>query len=406
MAHVPTNRRLAFTDRTAAGLRPAAHAVDWRDTITDGLSLRVSPGGAKTWYVLYKRAGQDRRKKLGRYPELTLANARIAARDDRLRVDRDHADPAAERQEALAALEPTFTVKDLCELYMTVESKPKKSTWKDDQWRVDKYILPPWQARAVKSITREDAHDLLDKIAAAGKGTQANRVQALISSMWNFAMDRSKADLNVCHRMKKRAKERPRERVLADQELRDGWAALEAAPGDASDAIRLRLLTGKRGVEVHTMAWADVDLDKALWMVPAARAKNRQPHSVPLSPAAVTMLERRLEARQGKEARVFPGLYHQRKDLRALAEIHAGAYRWHDLRRTVGSRLAGLGFSEELIGRLLNHAKRGVTATVYNQHAYEAEKRTALEAWARELDRIVTKKPKAPASVVPLRGRK
>ena len=81
---------------------------------------------------------------------------------------------------------------------------------------------------------------------------------------------------------------------------------------------------------------------------------------------------------------MFPGLYHQRDDLRALAAIHSGAYRWHDLRRTVATRLAALGVAEETIARVLNHAPRGVTATVYNRHQYDAEKRLALDTWARD----------------------
>jgi integrase len=171
--------------------------------------------------------------------------------------------------------------------------------------------------------------------------------------------------------------------------------ALEAQPGDAADAVRLRLLTGQRGGEVHGMAWADVDLQAAVWTLPGRKAKNKRGHRVPLSAPAVALLKARQTRRAEDEARAFPGLYHQRDDLRELATIHAGAYRWHDLRRTVASRLAELGYSEELIGRLLNHAKRGVTATVYNQFAYEDEKRAALDAWARELDRIVTGKAKA-----------
>ena len=79
---------------------------------------------------------------------------------------------------------------------------------------------------------------------------------------------------------------------------------------------------------------------------------------------------------------------------RALAGIHNGRYRWHDLRRTVASRLAGLGFSEAVIGRILNHARSGVTATVYNQYDYLDEKRRALDAWADELERILAGKPK------------
>jgi integrase len=379
--------------------------VDWTDTLTPGLSLRVSPGGAKAWYVLYKLGTKARRKKLGDYPALTLAKARMAARDDRLRVDRDGADPAAERREEKAAAAPAFTVADLCKLYLT-HAEQTKRTWKDDRWRIEKYILPAWKGRAVASITRSDAHAVLDKIVADGKPIQANRVQALISKLWNVAIDREHASVNPCYRMAKHAAERRRETVLDDDALRGLWTALDAAPGDAADAIRLRLLTGQRGGEVHQIEWSEIDLPAKLWTLPASKAKNKRAHTVPLSAAAVAILELRLEARAEKERRVFPGLYHQREDLRDLAAIHNGRYRWHDLRRVVASRLAALGCAEEVIGRVLNHAKRGITATVYNRHAYDKEKRAALDAWARELDRIIHEQPKAGADVVNIHTRR
>jgi len=82
--------------------------------------------------------------------------------------------------------------------------------------------------------------------------------------------------------------------------------------------------------------------------------------------------------------------------------IHGGAYEWTDLRRTVGTRLAGLGFDETTIGRVLNHARYTVTAKHYNQHVYLDEIRRALTAWDRELQHVVTDAPKK-TRVLPMR---
>jgi integrase len=273
-------------------------------------------------------------------------------------------------------------------------------TWQDDQWRFDRYLRPAWGSRLVDSITRRDVHALLDKIVAEGKPTQANRMKALISKLFSFAVDRELVETNPCYRMRPPAAERPRTRVCTDAELQTLWRALEAEPGPAADAVRLRLLTGQRGAEVHAMRWADIDRAAKVWMVPAEDAKNAQAHAVPLSLPAAAILTARWEADGDPTRHVFPGLYHQRKDLRALAAIHNGAYRWHDLRRVVASRLAGLGIAEEVIGRVLNHKKRGITATVYNVHRYDDEKRRALDLWARELARIVSGAARPAAKVV------
>ena len=102
---------------------------------------------------------------------------------------------------------------------------------------------------------------------------------------------------------------------------------------------------------------------------------------------------------------MFPALSATSDDHRALSVIHGGAYEWKDLRRTVATRLAGLGFDETTIGRVLNHAKATVTAKHYNQHAYLDEIRRALTAWDTELQRILTKKPKKQAAVLRMRAR-
>ncbi|MGE3888493.1 MAG: tyrosine-type recombinase/integrase, partial [Vicinamibacterales bacterium] len=380
-----TNRRKAFTARGIASLKPEAHAVDWFDATTPGLALHVSPGGAKSWFLFYKHGRTTRRVKLGTWPALELAKARTAARDERGRIERDGADPAYERKEA----RDVFTVGMLTKLFIESYAKAHKRTWRDDQWRIDRYLLPAWKSRAVADITRQDVHAVLDGIAADGKPIQANRTQALISKLWNFAIDRGHAAVNPCHRMAKRAPEVARATVLDDDALRALWRALDAEGGDAAAAVRLRLLTGARGGEVHAMAWGDVDLETGVWTIPATASKNRRAHRVPLAATALGILQARHADQQAKARQVrkpadsvvenlppqnaekardaagqnqvgtspklptgpvFPGLYHQRKDLRALGALHGDAYRWHDLRRTVVTRLAALGFGEDLIG--------------------------------------------------------
>ena len=89
----------------------------------------------------------------------------------------------------------------------------------------------------------------------------------------------------------------------------------------------------------------------------------------------------------------------------ALRAIHGDAYEWKDLRRTVATRLADLGFDETVIGRTLNHAKYTVTAKHYNQHRYADEIRQALTAWDTELQRILKREPKGRSRVLPMRSR-
>jgi integrase len=332
--------------------------------------------------------------------------------DKRHAIDVEKRDPAAEERAARAtAAAPaavadgasaTFTFADLVRLYEAF-AKGRKKTWRDDLAMARRHLLPAWGSMPLRAITRAHVHELLDTLVAKGLTTGVNRVQAVISRLFTVALDRSLVDAHPAARMIKRFKERPSDRVLTDDELRALWLALDAHPGAPADTIRLRLLLGQRGGEVIGMRWDEVDLKAGVWHLPGARTKNGRPHSVPLPPSALALLERRRGEAPADAGAVFPGLTQWSDDHRALSAIHGGAYTWKDLRRTVSTRLAARGFSEEVIGRALNHARYTVTARHYIKHGYGAEVRHALETWDADLADIVAGREPSQAAVVPFR---
>lgn len=151
------------------------------------------------------------------------------------------------------------------------------------------------------------------------------------------------------------------------------------------------------------MRWDELDLKTQTWHLPGARTKNGRPHSVPIGPTASAILGRLQAERRETEERVFEGLTPDCEDHRVLSAIHAGAYTWKDLRRTVSTRLAARGFAEEVVGRALNHARYTVTARHYIKHAYSRETRQALEIWDRDLADIVAGREVACSTVLAFR---
>ena len=402
--------RKALTDRFVAGVRRASRTV-YFDSKAKGLALRVTPAGLKTWSFVYRRGGKPQWLTLGSYPAVTLAGARSLALDKRHAIDVEKRDPATElrvQREAAklapAAAPAVYRFSDLAALYEKF-AKGRKKTWKDDVNKTKKYLIPAWGSLPVRDITRRHIHELLDTLVAKGMTTGVNRVQAVISRLFTVALDRSLVDAHPAARMLKRFQERPSsERVLTDDELRALWAGLDARPGPAADAMRLRLLLGQRGGEVIGMRWDELDLTGQTWNLPGSRTKNGRPHTVPFGPTVAAILARLQRERLANEERVFAGLTRDRDAHRGLSAIHGGAYTWKDLRRTVSTRLAARGFNEEVIGRALNHARYTVTARHYIKHTYARETRQALETWDRDLADIVAGREIASSNIVAFRS--
>jgi hypothetical protein len=213
--------------------------VDYWDDALPGFGVRVSPvgrkspQGRKTWIVMYRRpSGSVSRLKLGTYPAVSLADARLEAKGHLGDVELDGRDPIADRQAKRDA--DTFT--QLAEEYMRrwakqvdAEGQPRKRTWREDQRKIDRYLLPEWRHRKVRDITRRNVRDVVEAIAErrlrkgrsedgrekVGAPIMSNRVLALAKKIFNLAIDREWIEANPAARLKPVAPERVRDRVLS-----------------------------------------------------------------------------------------------------------------------------------------------------------------------------------------------
>jgi integrase len=153
------------------------------------------------------------------------------------------------------------------------------------------------------------------------------------------------------------------------------------------------------------MRWADIDLNAAMWNIPAADTKGDRRHYVPLAAVVIEILA--ALPRLGVHVFTTDGRTHMTNYAKLKARLDAfiaatggavDAWRLHDLRRSAATHMVRLGVREEVVGRVLNHAAKGVTARVYALHTYGPEKRHALDVWAGELERAVSS---TSASTVP-----
>ena len=208
----------------------------------------------------------------------------------------------------------------------------------------------------------------------------------------------------------------PRERALSDDEIRELWAIFDELDYPFGPMFQLMLVLGQRRGETANMRWSNLDLDAAVWHLSSDATKAGRAHDVPFPPRAMRIID---DLPQFQGPYVFsttdgkkPVSGYSRAKQRADAAVNEARAedglnplaQWslHDLRRTCGSGMARLGVPIEHIGKVLNHAPRGVTATVYDRHTYLPEKKRALEIWAEHIEGILPGGPKG-ENVVDLR---
>jgi len=354
---------ISFTQAAVSKLQPPEHGrAYYRDSRTRGLYLCVHESGVKVFEYCRRMGGRATRLSIGRFPGVGVALARKQA----VKLAGELAqgrNPAERRYQKDSA-----TLGDLFVRYLD-RAKPQKRTWPEDLKQFNRY-LKPWQTRKLRQIQRSDIAALHARIGQEHGRYAANRLLALLSTMFARAGELGFDVPKNPAKGIKRFRESSRDRFLSADELQSFFKALEAELDDTwRDFFSLALLTGARRANLLAMKWADLSLDRGLWRVSEAESKNAESLLIVLAPAAVEILQRRsADKRIAQSQYVFPGrgkLRHVVNASKPWARIleRAGIKnaRIHDLRRTLGSWQAATGASLPIIGRSLGH--RSLQAT-------------------------------------------
>jgi len=399
-----------LTDRYLQSLKPPATGrLEIVDADAQGLVLRVTTRGVKSWAIRYRPKGSgQQRASYGAYPAVSLADARQRARDIGAAAARAVDLPAIEkreREEQRKADNRPHTVGALLDEYVERYCKPNQRKWTLTERMFASHVKPAIGKTALAELRRADIVELLDDLQNEKRfHAQVNRVRSQIIAALNWGIEREYLDTNPATAIKKRKIEASRERVLTNDELRAIWRAADGLSEPSRSLVKAWILTGQRRDEVRCMLWSEIDLTRAVWTLPAARNKGKRDHEIPLAPAIAALLGgvRRL----GKPVFTIDGTkpYAGQKRLKAILDRESGVAGWtfHDFRRTASTGMAALHVPQDSIDRVLNHAKATLAGT-YNRHDYLDQKREALEAWAGRVAFIVGEVRDAP-NVVELRA--
>jgi len=371
---------------------------EYRDLELANLVLRVSKT-AKTYY-LYKRdpnlkgKGGEIKIKLGNHLELTPDEARKRALKY-LTTD------GGVRQAQVN--EGTETFRKLCDLYeeLHIKTRLKPTTQKDYRRQIEKHILPLWEDRDPRSVSRGEIRMVFEKRSKEAPA-QANKFLVVLSSIYSFALKRDAVEHNPCDRIEVNPPAK-RKRKLNDDELTELLNVLVEVEPVKRCFFWLCVLLGQRRTETASLEWKELLNKKGVWTLPPHKTKNGVEHSVPLPPLAQAFINK-LRLHTGSMPNAFyswelrhnrePGplapngltLFLQR--LRKKHMKHREEFRIHDLRRTVATNLGALTKNRDTVKLVLNHKKPDVT-DIYDLYAYDDVKLEALTMWEEKVRSLI-----------------
>jgi integrase len=337
--------------------------TDYFDTRLTGFFLEVRATGKATYYQRYRdKHRRNRQARIGPADAMSLEEAREAARQVRASITNgfdphDH----AQKQKQI----PLFS--DFVEKQYLPHVKVYKRSWQQDEQMIHRHVMPLWSQAKLTDITREDIQDFQVLMIADGmKPGSVNRYMALVKYIFNLAEKWEIIVKSPARGISKVADNSRKERYMSKEETSRLLAVLKDWPDRVmADLIKFLMLTGARKSEACHALWENINLQRGLWIVPAPMSKSGKPRYIPLSQAAIDLLENR---RINGSRYVFPSpktgraiiLRHKAWDkLRKQAGIPD--VRLHDLRHQFASLLVNHGRSLYEVQKLLGHADISTT---------------------------------------------
>jgi integrase len=397
-----------LTDRLINSLKPAKLGTryDAVDAVVPGLCVTVTDRGHKSFALIARFPGSANptRRKLGDYGAIPLAAARNKARqwleliargvDPRAHEERQRAEELRQRKNTFATVAEDFIRDKL----------PSERKGREVERDIRREFLPQWGKLPVSQITDGHIRDVVKAAKNRGAPYQAHNLFTTARRLFSWAIDQRAYGLesSPCDRLRPQAiigRKKPRTRIMANEEWRALWEATGALGYPYGPLFRMLALTGQRKSEVAEARWREFDIGHKLWTIPAERMKADTGHEVPLSDDVIEVLESLPRFNKGDYlfstnfgAKPVNGFSKGKARLdKTMAAELGGAiepFVIHDIRRSMRTGLSALLVPDLVRELVIAHAKPGLHK-VYDLHAYQREKRHALELWSARLRSIV-----------------
>lgn len=368
-----------------------------------GLYLELSPAGGRWWRFKYRFSGKEKRLSLGTYPEVSIAQAR-EKRDEARKLVAADVDPGEQRKiKRLIGVERSANSFELVAHEWIAKHLEKRAETHRSKVvrRLEMYAYPWIGSRPIADVSAREVLALLQRVEGRSADT-AQRLKQNIGQVMRYAVATGRAERDPTGDLRGALVPAVGGHFAAITEPNEVGALLRAIHGYAGyfvtrSALRLAPLVFVRPGELRHAEWAELDLEKAEWSIPAVRMKKKkQAHLVPLAQQAVQILTE-LKPLTGKGKYVFPSARGRSRPMSEGAILAALRTLGYDRTRMTGHGFRAmartlldevLGFRPDIIEQQLAHAVRDPLGRAYNRTSHIDERRRMMQEWANYLDRL------------------
>jgi integrase len=409
----PTREPKPLTDTEVRNAKPKEKMFKLFDAGGGGLYLEVSPSGGKLWRFKYRFDGKQKLLALGKYPEITLSDAR-ERRDNARKLLANDSDPGAvKKAQKAASLERSAnTFRAVAERWLeSWKTGVTDKTARNAQRRLEMHIYPLLGECPIADIDAPRILDVLRVLEARGIHETIKQSRQAIGMILRYAVTRKLMASNPIHDIKGECKPVPTKHhpaLTKPSEVAELMRRIDGYTGhlETSAALKLLPLVFVRPGELRAMKWTDVDLDQAEWRFTASKTKTER--LVPLARQAVAIL-RELHSITGdnKYGLVFPGTKWGlpiseatlNRALQTLGYSTKEEMTGHGFRALARTLLAEeLEFDPLILEHQLGHRVPDTLGEAYSRTRYLPQRKAMMQQWADYLDKL-----KAGAEIIPIR---
>ncbi|HEY1096097.1 MAG TPA: integrase arm-type DNA-binding domain-containing protein [Alphaproteobacteria bacterium] len=388
---------MPLTDLAIKALKPRDKL--YRVADSGSLSIEVTPNGRKHWRWRYYFNEKPQMLALGRYPDVSLAEARHR-RDDARKLVQAGKHPTrekkAEKLRRMSAGENTFSA--VAGQWLEVKQKGLNEKYrKQCKLRLEQNVFPLIGALPISEITIPDVVKVVEKIGQKGTIETAKRMKQMMSQIFRYAAQRGLCPHNPAADLRDilpSVKEK-HHACIHPNALPDLIKAMRVYTGDTLTvaAMQLLALTFVRTGELIGAKWAEIDWKKREWHIPAERMKMKRPHVVPLAKQAIIILKS-IQPLTGHREHVFHSGASKSKHisngaiLMALRRMgYQNKMTGHGFRSLASTILNEKGYQPDVIERQLAHEDNDKIRAAYNRAEYLPERKKMMQAYADLLDK-------------------